>query len=314
MQVEYDGVHSVLIGDFVNGAYDPNQGFVDTWKDLHLIPASRPIIAPPKVRENYVDIPGAHGNVDITDILIGRPLYENREGSLEFYVDHTNEDYNRWDVAYDYLLNLLHGFKRKIILKDSPSYFYEGRISLNEWKTDQMASTITLDYNVQPFKYMLWNSTDDWLWDPFDFLNGTIKPDASWFTHEAPYDTTGTEYWTTPVVLEQAYMGTLPVIPTITAELKDKSVQDGALGSTSYIQVRVEEYNPATSQWVNGRVIKLDSRYINGSMLTAKTPDLAITNCVAGYKYKFSFDNHLKNAEGVGATAICKFTFRPGRL
>lgn len=315
MQVEYDGVHSVLIGDFVNGEYNPDQGFVDTWNDLHLIPTSRPVIAPPKVRENYVDIPGAHGSTDLTDILIGRPLYEDRTGSLEFYVDHTNPDYERcWEVAYDYLLNLLNGYRQKIILKDNPSYYYEGRLSVNQWKTDKLASTITLDYHVQPFKYMLWSTTDDWLWDPFDFIFGTIKPNASWFTQTISYNSG----FTTAVILEQNYMGVLPVIPVITAELEDKTVQDGAMADNSYLNVRVAEWTPEKNAWYNERVYKLDSAYISSDkkLLTARVPDMAITNSCKGYKYRFSFDNHLKYAEGqsAGKSAICKFTFRPGRL
>lgn len=311
MQVEYDGIHSLLIGDFVNGEYNPDKGFLDTWKDLHLIPASRPVIAPPKVRENYVDVPGAHGSVDLTDILIGRPLYENRTGSFDFYVDHTDEEYDRWDYAYDKLLNLLNGFKKKIILKDSPSYYYEGRLSVNTWKTDKLASQITIDYNVFPFKYMLWKTTDDWLWDPFDFIRGTIPPSRDNFVQSVNYNSG----YTNPVVLEQEFMGVLSAIPTITAELTDPSFK---LGKTSYINIRVREYRPDTQTWFADRVFKLPyEKYGKGNIIEASTPDLAIANYYLGYKYEFQFDNHVKRTteDGEsGAPAIIKFTFRPGRL
>lgn len=313
MQVEYDGVHSLLIGDFINGVYDQENGFLDTWSNLHLIPASRPVIAPPKVRENYVDVPGAHGSVDLTDILIGRPLYENRTGSLDFYVDHTNEEYDRWDYAYDKLLNLLNGFKKKIILKDSPSYYYEGRLSVNTWKTDKLASQITLDYNLFPFKHMLWKTTDEWLWDPFDFIHGTIPPSRSNFVQTVAYNSG----YTDAVTLEQDFMGTLPAIPTITAELEDKTVDSGILGTNDpYILVQVEEYRPDTGTWYGLRTVKIDSKYkANGNKsLEATLPELAIANYYLGYKYRYRFDNHLKNSSGTGSTAIIKFTFRPGRL
>lgn len=313
MQVEYDGVHSLLIGNFINGEYDPDNGFLDTWTDLHLIPTERPVIAPPKVRENYVDIPGAHGSVDLTDILIGRPLYENRTGSFTFYVDHTNEEYDRWDYAYDKLLNLLNGFKKKIILKDSPSYYYEGRLSVNEWKTDKLASQITLDYNVFPFKYMLWRTTDEWLWDPFDFIHGTIPPSRSNFVQTVGYNSG----YTNAVTLEQDFMGTLPAIPTITAELEDKTVDSGILGTNDpYILVQIEEYRPDTGTWYGLRTVKIDSKYKaqDNKSLEATLPELAMANYYLGYKYRYRFDNHLKNSNGTGSTAIIKFTFRPGRL
>lgn len=320
MQVEYDGVHSLLIGDFVNGVYDQENGFLDTWSDLHLIPASRPVIAPPKVRENYIEVPGAHGSVDLTDILIGRPLYENRTGSFDFYVDHTNEEYDRWDYAYDKLLNLLNGFKKKIILKDSPSYYYEGRLSVNAWETDKLASQITLDYNVQPFKRMLWQTTDEWLWDPFDFVHGTIPPSRDKFVQTVEYNSRSDT-----VTLEQDFMGTLPVIPTITAELEDPSL---TLHQESYIEVEVSEYRPDASEtehWFGTRKVvlgydrsTLTTRYRKGNTIEAIIPSLAIANYYLGYKYRYTFYNHMKYSnqvgEAVGANAIIKFTFRPGRL
>ena len=123
--------------------------------------------------------------------------------------------------------------------------------------------------------------------------------------------------YTDAVTLEQDFMGTLPAIPTITAELEDKTVDSGILGTNDpYILVQVEEYRPDTGTWYGLRTVKIDSKYkANGNKsLEATLPELAIANYYLGYKYRYRFDNHLKNSSGTGSTAIIKFTFRPGRL
>lgn len=145
---------------------------INTWDDWHLIPSSRPVVNPPEVKTYYVDIAGANGSIDLTESLTGYPLYKNRTGSWEFYVAN---DYWSWDVAYSTIMNYLHGRTKKIVLEDDPSFYYEGRLSVNEWQSNKVCSTIVIDYDVYPYKRDVNSYTDDWLWDPFDFEVGIIN-------------------------------------------------------------------------------------------------------------------------------------------
>lgn len=215
MQVEYDGAHSILIGKLVDTTsqygvshpvYDRNN-FKDTWEDYHLIPQTRPVIAPPSVQENTVEVPGSNGIVDLSEVLLGYPLYYNRNGSLDFYVDHTYAW--TWDEAYDTLLNDLHGFNKNLILKDAMGFYYEGRLSVNSWKSDKLCSSITLDYNFAPFKRLLFTSGDDWLWDPFDFVNGYILDREETYEKVIPASGSGT------LIFNKISAGLMPVVPDI---------------------------------------------------------------------------------------------------
>ena len=47
---------------------------------------------------------------------------------------------------------------------------------VNAWKSEKDWSRITIDYDVGPYKWSVLSSTDDWLWDPFNFQNGVIRP------------------------------------------------------------------------------------------------------------------------------------------
>ena len=110
--------------------------------------------------------------LDLTTSLAGRPLYKNRTGSVEFYVDN---DFRDWSVLYSEIMLYLHGQKMRAVLEDDPSYYYEGRFSVNAWKSNPDRSQITINYDVFPYKQYINNSTDEWLWDTFNFETGIIR-------------------------------------------------------------------------------------------------------------------------------------------
>ena len=147
-------------------------GEKNTWDDWHLIPATRPLFNPPAVKTNLVDIPGGDGALDLTSALAGRPLFENRTGSWTFYVENGFKD---WATLYSEIMVYLHGKTMKATLEDDPEYYYEGRFSVNAWKSEAQWSQIVIDYDVGPYKKSLNDDGADWLWDTFNFETGIIR-------------------------------------------------------------------------------------------------------------------------------------------
>lgn len=152
--------HSITIGD------------KNTWDDWHLIPSSRPLVSPPNVRTNLVDVPGTDGSLDITDALIGRATYTDRTGSWDFFVDN---GYGKWSDRYSEIMAYLHGKKLTAVLEDDPLFYYEGRFFVNEWRSDPYYSRITINYEVGPYKLYSVTDGDMWLWDPFNFNTDYIR-------------------------------------------------------------------------------------------------------------------------------------------
>ena len=144
-------------------------GGKNSWDDWHLVPTSRPVFNPPKPKTKTLDIPGGDGLLDVSELLTGYPVYENRTGSFEFMV---HNGYEEWQVAYSNIMDYLHGKRLRAVLEDDPDYFYEGRYSVNAWKSDKAYSLITIDYSVGPYKQFMLTSSEEWLWDPFDFRTG----------------------------------------------------------------------------------------------------------------------------------------------
>ena len=148
-------------------------GGKNTWDDWHIVPTSRPVIKPPTKKTNYLDIPGADGVLDLSESLTGYPVYNNREGSIEFLV---MNDYQPWEVLYSAILEHIHGQRMQMILEDDDQYFYEGVFEVEDWQSTVPRSTIVIKYNVGPYKWNINKTTDDWLWDPFSFEYGKIQP------------------------------------------------------------------------------------------------------------------------------------------
>lgn len=147
-------------------------GEKNTWEDWRLVPASRPVFNPPTQKTKLLEIPGGDGVIDLSQALTGYPVYQNRTGSIEFIV---MNDFKRWHMAYSDIMDYLHGQNLRAVLEDDPEYFYEGRFTVNTWKSEKDWSRIVIDYNVGPYKWSVLSSVDDWLWDPFNFQNGVIR-------------------------------------------------------------------------------------------------------------------------------------------
>lgn len=135
-----------------------------------MYPKSKIVFLPPSVKTTYVDVPESNGILDYTGLLTGDIHYSNRRGTLEF-IALTTTDYLS---VYSGVLNYFHGQEMAVVLDDDPLFFYKGRFFVNKWKSIEGKSTIAIDYDLEPYKYPLANSTGamDWLWN--DLFSNTI--------------------------------------------------------------------------------------------------------------------------------------------
>ena len=133
----YDGSHAVIFGE------------KHSWDDWFLVPTRKPVISPPQLKANYVEIPGRDGAYDMSEWLSGGPVYGNRTGTIEFVVD---IDRITWEDAVHNITNYLHGKRLRLILLDDLTYYYEGRFAINALKTDKIMNTIAINYVLDPFK------------------------------------------------------------------------------------------------------------------------------------------------------------------
>jgi phage-related protein len=118
---------------------------IHSYYDLNLI-LSECTISPATPKTNFVDIPGASKSIDLTEAL-GTVVYNDRIGKLVFSVLPT-DDFEKKKSEIANTLN--HRFK--ITLDKDPDYYYVGRCSVNDWKSDKMSRQIVCDLRLQPYK------------------------------------------------------------------------------------------------------------------------------------------------------------------
>lgn len=159
------------MGDFIyEGGHSIGIDGRNTWDYWHMAPSSRPYVAAPKVKTEYVDVPGANGQLDYTEVLTGGVRYGQRTGNWQFLIDNGYWD---WPVLYSDLLEYLHGKKHKIVLSDDPGYYYQGRLEINCNFGAKDFSTCQISYNLDPLKYPIGSTAnDDWMWN--DLFSNTI--------------------------------------------------------------------------------------------------------------------------------------------
>lgn len=189
----------------------------NTYDSWFLIPTSRPHVTPPYPKNKTVEVPGMNGVADFSTALTGYPLYNNRSGSWEFMIDHWNDNYTEnWQQIYSSIMDWLQGKKDYIcILEDDQSWYYKGKFTVTGFNSGDKYSTITISYDLYPYKRAMFISNDRWLWDPFDFDTGIIPTSirkviytSSRSYKDVYYDLNNTDEW-------YYVFGSEPVIPTI---------------------------------------------------------------------------------------------------
>ncbi len=128
-------------------------------------------ISEAELKEEIVDIPGADGELDFSYSLTGDAKFKNRKinitcANLKKYF--TLQEYSR-------IQNALHGKKMKIRLSNDLNFYYTGKVSVGKYEANGLIREVIIECNVDPYKYDLFSSDEDWEWDPFSFVDGIIN-------------------------------------------------------------------------------------------------------------------------------------------
>lgn len=125
-------------------------GGLHSYRDLNLILSKKEIGAPP-VKENKLDIEGADGSIDLTEVL-GRPTYGDVTHKFTFSTIVPRSDFL---TQYSMVKNALHGQKLRIVLDDDQAFYYVGRCYVSSFTDEKGIGTISVDCDCEPYKYKL---------------------------------------------------------------------------------------------------------------------------------------------------------------
>lgn len=157
----------------------------------------------PAPKVNKIEIPGLDGYLDITEAIIGRVIYSEREINAKLTVTGNKKtiEYNLSDF-----FNEFHGNKVKIVLPDREGYL-EGRCIIEDTERHIRSGTITASFVCQPFFYDNTEAGDeDWLWDLFSFEQGIIYPTFYAISGETTITVPSAPKSSTPIIKSTADM------------------------------------------------------------------------------------------------------------
>lgn len=144
--VVYNEEHSISFGDVSNQTFSASY---NTWTDWHLIPSSRPSVAHPNPALKIIEVPGSDEPIDLTTFLTGNVNYGQRQGSWSF---HVVNGFENWEAIRVKIVTAIHGKRFKVRLMDDPDYYYEGRLTVGSWESGAQMSSISINYQFNPYK------------------------------------------------------------------------------------------------------------------------------------------------------------------
>lgn len=113
-----------------------------SYKDYGLISISPIFVMPSEIQTVQTEIPGVDGVIDYTEAITGDPAESSRAGEWNFrYIGKDWEPLQR-------RLYPLNGKLCSVVLDDDPDVTYTARITIGDFKTDDVKTDITIEYEV----------------------------------------------------------------------------------------------------------------------------------------------------------------------
>ena len=140
-----------------------------TFRDFSLLPTKPPCFDPPEPRIKLVTVPGSSTPVDMTEEAAGRPLYQDRKGTMSFMIYADRED---WQGIYQSVIDAINGNVIQVSPDEDMGMYYRGRCHVGPLKAANGKATFDIQGQFNPFKRRLYDNeygANDWPWDPFNF-------------------------------------------------------------------------------------------------------------------------------------------------
>lgn len=108
----------------------------------------------PAPKTSTVDIKGADGLLDLSEVLTGDILYNNRTLKLTFEM---MDDRDYFELITN-ISNFLHGRVVTVRLTKDSDFYYTGRASINQWECIKRKGVIVITVDCEPYKYALYET------------------------------------------------------------------------------------------------------------------------------------------------------------
>ena len=119
----------------------------DDW-GLYLVEA--PFVESAEPNANLLEIDGANGYINLTEIMTGEPTYKSRKHTWKFKTDTDRSDWT--DIMRD-IAKTVHGQYIEIRLDEQPNGYYEGICTVEAPTVKENVLYLNISATLQPFWY-----------------------------------------------------------------------------------------------------------------------------------------------------------------
>jgi hypothetical protein len=121
-------------------------GGVHSLRDLHLI-QQQVNVQPAEPKLNLVNITGADGTKDLSELPGGRLSYKDRKVTWTYAL----YPGDNWDAKHRQVSNALNGKRCKITLDTDPDYYFLGRLTVKKYNVNKALRQITVEAACGPW-------------------------------------------------------------------------------------------------------------------------------------------------------------------
>ena len=127
--------------------FNNDKSAYDDW-NIVLTGADVPLPVP---KTATVDIKGADGVLDLSEVLTGDVTYNNRVITLNFDMLNDSDYY----TLISNIANYLHGRNVTVRFTNDDDFYYIGRASINQWECVKRIGKIVIHVDCDPYKYKI---------------------------------------------------------------------------------------------------------------------------------------------------------------
>ena len=121
-------------------------GGIHSHRALNLI-QQKVDVQPAEPKLNLIEVPGADGSIDKSELPGGRLNYNDRTVTWTFALYPGTS----WDAKHRQVSNALNGKRCKITLDTDPGYYFTGRLIVKKYNTDKALRQITVEATCSPW-------------------------------------------------------------------------------------------------------------------------------------------------------------------
>ena len=282
-----------------------------SYTDWYLIPKERYSIEPPEVKSNIIEIPAADGGLDLSESLTGYPIYSNREGTMEFYVDdeklirdyfsgtdtpspHYDNLYMTWYDIYRDICQFLNGRVMYMLLEDDSRWVYRGRFTVGKYESGNgHFSEIKISYVLDPYKLLPWRNDGNYYWDALTVhdLPGALVPQGDYIDKDSLINFYNDIPFNGESVTLEFRSGLMPTIPRMIFKLKCDEPTDKPSVTMTYTNETINRTVSAKTYTVSDDAVA-EEVTINGTQVLIKTLEVYDRTIVFVDRLHPSFTSH----------------------